>query len=113
MKLITAYIQPDRLEDVKKELFNASVEKFSITNALGCGKEKKYSESYRGIIEEVDLMKKLRIEIAINDEYKNAAVTALINGARSSKVGDGKIFIQNLDECIRIRTGETDENAIG
>jgi nitrogen regulatory protein P-II 1 len=113
MKLITVYIQPERLEQVKEELFAANVMKFSITNSLGCGKEKKYSESYRGVMEEVDLMKKLRLEIAINDEYVDKAITAIINGARTSKIGDGKIFVQNLDQCIRIRTGESDREAIG
>jgi nitrogen regulatory protein P-II 1 len=113
MKLITVYIQPERLEQVKEELFNAHVMKFSITNALGCGKEKKYSETYRGVMEEVDLMKKLRLEIAINDEYLDKAIAAIINGARTSKIGDGKIFVQELDQCIRIRTGESDTEAIG
>ena len=113
MKLITVYIQPERLEQVKEELFAANVMKFSITNALGCGKEKKYSESYRGVMEEVDLLKKLRLEIAINDEYLDRAITAIINGARTAKIGDGKILVQSLDQCIRIRTGESDREAIG
>jgi nitrogen regulatory protein P-II 1 len=113
MKLITAYIQPERLEHVKEELFAADVMKFSITNALGCGKERKYSESYRGVMEEVDMMKKLRVEIAINDEYVERALSAIINGARTSKIGDGKILVQDLVQCIRIRTGESDRDAIG
>lgn len=113
MKLITAFIQPERLEMVKRELLDAKVMKFSITNALGCGKEKKYSEAYRGVVEEVDMMKKLRIECAVNDEYCDRAIEAIINGARTSKVGDGKILVQELVQCIRIRTGESDRDAIG
>jgi nitrogen regulatory protein P-II 1 len=113
VKLITAYIQPERLERVKEELFSAQVMKFSITNALGCGKERKYSESYRGVMEEVDLMKKLRLEIAINEDYLDRVLSAIIDGARTAKIGDGKIFVQDLEQCIRIRTGESDNEAIG
>lgn len=113
MKLITAYIRPEQLEQVKEALFKAEVPKFSITNALGCGMEKKYNETYRGIIENVDLLKKLRLEVAVNDEFLDRAVGAIIEGARTSKIGDGKIFVQGLEECIRIRTGESGFNAIG
>ena len=113
MKLITAYIQPERLENVKNGLFAIQVRKFSITNALGCGMEKKYNENYRGVEDEVDLMKKLRIEVAVNYEYADRVITAIIDGARTSRIGDGKIFVQNLEQCIRIRTGESDREAIG
>ncbi len=113
MKLITAYIQPHKLNDVKQELFKAEVYKISITNALGCGQQKGYHESYRGVDDEVNLLKKVRVEIAVNDNFVKPTVDAIIKGARTGEIGDGKIFIVTLDECIRIRTGETGNVAIG
>ena len=113
MKLITAYIQPHKLNDVKQELFKAEVYKISITNALGCGQQKGYHESYRGVDDEVNLLKKVRVEIAVNDNFVKPTVDAIIKGARTGEIGDGKIFIVPLDECIRIRTGETGNVASG
>ena len=110
MKLIIAYIQPHKLQDVKKSLYQAEVFKMSVTNALGCGAQKGYHESYRGVDFEVNLLK---IEIAVNDEFVDRTVNALIEGARSGNIGDGKIFILDLGECIRIRTGERGGKAIG
>jgi nitrogen regulatory protein P-II 2 len=72
-----------------------------------------YHESYRGVDIEVNLLKKLRLEIAVNDDYVKATVDAIIDGARTGKIGDGKIFVTELSECIRIRTGETGKEAIG
>lgn len=113
MKLITAYIQPQKLNDVKQELYKAEVYKISVTNALGCGQQKGYHESYRGVDDEVNLLKKVRIEIAVNDNFVTPTVDAIVKGARTGEIGDGKIFIVTLDECIRIRTGETGTVAIG
>ena len=113
MKLIIAYIQPHKLQDVKKALYKAEVHKMSVTNALGCGEQHGYEESYRGIKFEVNLLKKVRIEIAINEEFVEKAVDAIIEGARTEKIGDGKIFVLNLAECIRIRTGDKGNAAIG
>ena len=113
MKLIVAYIQPHMLNEVKQELFKADVVKMSVTNALGCGQQMGYHESYRGVDIEVNLLKKVRIEIAVNDDYVKPTVDAIIKGARSGNIGDGKIFIVNLEECIRIRSGETGSEAIG
>ena len=113
MKLIIAYIQPHMLNEVKQELYKAEVYKISITNAMGCGQQKGYHESYRGVDIEVTLLKKERIEIAINDNFVQATVDAIIKGARTGEIGDGKIFIMPLEECIRIRTGETGTEAIG
>jgi nitrogen regulatory protein P-II 1 len=113
MKLITAYIQPHRLNDVKQELYKAEVYKISVTNALGCGQQKGYHESYRGVDDEVNLLKKVRIEIAVNDNFVGPTVDAIVRGARTGEIGDGKIFIVALEECIRIRTGETGTAAIG
>jgi nitrogen regulatory protein P-II 1 len=113
MKLIIAYIQPHMLNEVKQELYKAEVYKISITNAMGCGQQKGYSEHYRGIEMEVNLLKKVRIEIAVNDNFVKPTINAIIQGARSGEIGDGKIFILPIEETIRIRTGETGQAAIG
>jgi nitrogen regulatory protein P-II 1 len=113
MKLIIAYIQPHALNDVKQELYRSDVYKLSVTNALGCGQQKGYTEHYRGVEIEVNLLKKVRIEIAVNDGFVKPAVDAIIRGARSGEIGDGKIFVLPVDEVIRIRTGENGEEAIG
>ena len=113
MKLIIAYIQPEALTPVKQSLFEAGVYKISVTNALGCGQQMGYHETYRGADVEVNLLKKVRIEIAVNDNFVDVTVDALIRGARTGNVGDGKIFILDLSECIRIRTGEKGSEAIG
>lgn len=113
MKLIIAYIQPEKLNDVKQALYRAEVRKMSVTNALGCGQQGGFHESYRGVDVEVNLLKKVRLEIAVNDSFVKPTVDAIIAGARSGNIGDGKIFVVDLGECIRIRTGETGKEAIG
>ncbi|MHB0914873.1 MAG: P-II family nitrogen regulator [Thermoleophilia bacterium] len=113
MKLIIAYIQPEKLNDVKQSLFEKEVRKMSVTNSLGCGQQMGYHESYRGVDIEVNLLKKVRLEIAVNDEFVDTAVEAIIAGARTGEIGDGKIFILDLPEAIRIRTGERGVEAIG
>jgi nitrogen regulatory protein P-II 1 len=113
MKLIVAYIQPHKLNDVKEELYRSEVYKMSVTNSLGCGQQKGYHESYRGVDIEVNLLKKVRLEIAVNDEFVDATTEAIIRGARSGEIGDGKIFVLPLENVIRIRSGETGKEAIG
>ncbi|KPK62405.1 MAG: transcriptional regulator [Planctomycetes bacterium SM23_32] len=113
MKLIIAYIQPEKLNDVKQELYRAEVFKMSVTNALGCGQQKGYTESYRGVPIEVNLLKKVRLEIAVNEDFVQPTVDAIIAGARTGQIGDGKIFIVELAACVRIRTGESGSVAIG
>ena len=113
MKLIVTYIQPQRLNAVKQALYDAQIFKMSVTNALGCGEEHGYQESYRGVGIEVDLLKKVRLELALNEDFVQPATDAIIKGAKTGEVGDGKIFISDLSECIRIRTGETGKDAIG
>jgi len=98
---------------VKQALYAAEVFKLSVTNALGCGQQGGYHETYRGVDIEVNLLKKVRLEIAVNDNFVKPTVDAIVAGARTGKIGDGKIFIVPLDECIRIRTGETGSEAIG
>ena len=113
MKLIIAYIQPEALNEVKQTLYEAGVFKMSVTNALGCGQQMGYHESYRGADLEVNLLKKVRLEIAVNAEYVDATTDAIIRGARTGNIGDGKIFVLDLPDCIRIRTGERGADAIG
>ncbi len=102
MKLIIAYIQPDRLKKVKEELFRAEVFKVSVTNALGCGQQKGFHEIYRGVEAEVNLLKKVRLEIAVNEGFVEPTIAAIVKGARTGEIGDGKIFVLPLQECVRI-----------
>jgi nitrogen regulatory protein P-II 1 len=113
MRLIIAYIQPHKLNDVKQELYKVEVHKISVTNSMGCGQQGGYTESYRGVDIEVNLLKKVRLEIAVNENFVQPTVDAIIKGARTGEIGDGKIFVLPIEECIRIRTGETGREAIG
>ena len=113
MKLVIAYIQPEKLNDVKQKLFEKRVSKMSVTNALGCGQQQGYEEHYRGTVVEINLLKKVRLEIAINDEFVEPAIDAITAAARTGQIGDGKIFVLPLEKCVRIRTGEQGEEAIG
>ena len=113
MKLVVAMIQPHKLPDVKKALFDADIHKMSVTNMLGCGQQKGFSETYRGVVHEVNLLKKVRFEVAVNEEFVEPTVQAIIKGAKSGQIGDGKIFVINLERCVRIRTGEEGNDAIG
>lgn len=112
MKLITAIIKPEKLTDVKQALFEADVTKMTVSNVIGCGQQMGYKESYRGAVSEINLLKKVRIEIAVNDTFAQVAVDAIIKGARTGNIGDGKIFITELAECIKVRTGETGNSGI-
>jgi nitrogen regulatory protein P-II 2 len=113
MKLIIAIIQPHLLPSVKKALYDAQVYKITVSNVLGCGEEKGYHETYRGVEHEVTLLKKIRLEIAVNEDFVEPTINAIVKGARTNNVGDGKIFVTGLEECIRIRTGERGTRAIG
>ena len=112
MKLIVAFIQPQKLNSVKQALYAKEIHKMSVTNALGCGQQKGFHENYRGVDVEVNLRKKVKVEIAVNDDFVDATVEAIIEGARTGNIGDGKILVLPIDDAIRIRTGETGEDAI-
>jgi len=113
MKLLIAYVQPERLHHVKRALSEVEVTRMSVTNALGCGQQRGFTESYRGTEFEVQLLKKVRFEIAVNDSYLERTKEAVIKGARTGNFGDGVIFVLDLGECYRIRTGEQGGPAIG
>jgi nitrogen regulatory protein P-II 2 len=113
MKLIIAYIQPEKLADVKKALEKKDVFKMSVIHAMGCGQQKGTHESYQGVTMDGSLLKKTRLEIAVNDNFVKPTVDAIVAGAKTGAIGDGKIFVLDLPECIRIRTGETGSVAIG
>ena len=113
MKKIEAIIQPEKFDDVKKELFKASVHKMTASRVRGCGQQKGYTESYRGAIYKINLLPKIKLEIAVNDELVESTISAITKGAYTGEIGDGKIFITDLDECVRIRTKERGPRAIG
>ncbi|MDR1777667.1 MAG: P-II family nitrogen regulator [Desulfovibrio sp.] len=106
MKLLIGYIRPEALNSVKEKLYADSIFAMSVTNVLGAGQQKGYTELYRGVQTEVNLLKKLRIEICLPDEKVDAAMDAITAGARTEKEGDGVIFVLDVSEGRRIRTGE-------
>ena len=113
MKLIVAIIRPHQLPAVKRALYQQQIYKITVSNVLGCGEEKGYHETFRGVDHEVTLLKKVRLEIAINNDFVEKAVETIVTAARTNDVGDGKIFVLDLADCIRIRTGEKGNLAIG
>jgi nitrogen regulatory protein P-II 1 len=113
MKMIVAIIQPYKLTDVKQALFDSEIHLMTVSNVLGSGRQLGHTETYRGVPEEVNLLKKVKIEIAVNEDFVKPAIDAITKGARTGEIGDGKIFIFDLPECMRIRTGETGSEAIG
>ena len=113
MKLIIAIIQPDKLEEVKDELYKAEVNLITASEVLGHGRQKGVTEIYRGTKETGNLLRKIRLEIAVNENFVEPTVKAIIKGAKTGEIGDGKIFVLDLPQCIRIRTGETGGVAIG
>ncbi len=113
MKLIIAVVQPEKLTDVKQALTEAKVGKMTVSNVIGCGSQGGYTETYRGAETEVTLLNKVRFEIAVNDDFVKPTVDAIVKGARTGNIGDGKIFVVPLEQCIRVRTGETGSDAIG
>ena len=113
MKYIVAVINPHKLETVKSELEKEEVYLMTVVDALGCGRQKGLTEVYRGVKEVGNLLRKTKIEIAINDAFLERTISAIKRGAREGELGDGKIFVFELGDCIRIRTGERGGKAIG
>ena len=113
MKLIVAIIQPHRLEKVKTALEAIEVNLMTVTEVLGQGRQKGVTEVYRGAKEAGGLLKKVRLDIAVNENFVEPTITAITKGAHTGEVGDGKIFVLDLAECIRISNGERGGKAIG
>jgi len=113
MKLIIAIIQPDKLEEVKEELYKVDINLITVSEVLGHGRQKGVTEIYRGAKETGNLLRKIRLEIAVNDNFVQPTIDAIVKGAKTGETGDGKIFILPLEDCIRIRTGEKGSVAIG
>jgi nitrogen regulatory protein P-II 1 len=113
MKYIIAVIQPDRLDDVLRKLEDKDIHLVTVTSVMGRGRQKGIAEVYRSHKEAGSLLKKTKLEIAVNEEFVQPAIQAITSGARTGKVGDGKIFVVDLKDVVRIRTGETGGTAIG
>ena len=112
MKLITAVIKPFRLDEVRNALSEVGVQGMTVTEVKGFGRQRGHTELYRGAEYVVDFLPKVKIELALTDDLVDRAVEAIIEAAKTEKVGDGKIFITDLSQVYRIRTGETGEQAI-
>ncbi len=112
MKLISAIIKPFKLDDVRHELSEIGVQGMTVTETSGYGRQKGHTELYRGAEYQVDFIPKIKIEIAASDDRVDAVIDAITRAASSGKIGDGKIFVTSLEQVIRIRTGETGDDAI-
>ncbi|MBN1866001.1 P-II family nitrogen regulator [Candidatus Sumerlaeota bacterium] len=113
MKYVIAIIQPDRLQEVMDELTKEEIHLVTVSNVLGRGRQKGISEVYRSHKEAGSLLKKVKLEIAVNEEYVQPTVDAISRAAHTGQIGDGKVFVVDLSKCVRIRTGETGNEAIG
>jgi len=113
MKYIVGIIQPDRLDEVLKRLTEEEIHLVTVSNVLGRGRQKGIAQVYRSHKEQGSLLKKVKVEVAVNEPFVEKTIRAITGGAQSGQIGDGKIFVMDLDECIRIRTGERGGDAIG
>ena len=112
MKLVTAIVKPFKLDDVREALSDIGVQGITVTEVKGFGRQKGHTELYRGAEYVVDFLPKVKLEIAVTDEMVDAAIEAITRVASTGKIGDGKIFVTNLEQVIRIRTGETGADAV-
>lgn len=112
MKLVMAIIKPFKLDDVREALSEAGVQGVTVTEVKGFGRQRGHTELYRGAEYVVDFLPKTKIEVAVDDARVEAVIDAIATSARTGKIGDGKIFVADLRQVVRIRTGETDSNAI-
>jgi len=112
MKMITAIIKPFKLDDVRQAVADIGIQGITVTEVKGFGRQRGHTELYRGAEYVVDFLPKAKIELAVTDDLADQVVEAIANTARTGKIGDGKIFVSELDEAIRIRTGETGAEAV-
>lgn len=113
MKLVVAYIRPERLSAVKQALFQRDIHNMSVTNILGAGRQLGFTETYRGVMTEVTLHKKIRLELGVNEDFVPTVIEGIKEGARSGEPGDGVVFVLDVGQAIRIRTDETGPDAMG
>lgn len=112
MKMIVAVIKPFKLDDVREALSDIGVTGLTVTEAKGFGRQKGHTELYRGAEYVVDFVPKVKLELAVRDDQLDQAIEAIIKAAATGKIGDGKIFVSDLQQVVRIRTGETNDDAI-
>ena len=112
MKMVAAVIKPFKLDDVREALSDIGVQGITVTEVKGFGRQKGHTELYRGAEYVVDFLPKIKIELAVPDELLDRVIEAIMNAAKTGKIGDGKIFVYGLDQAIRIRTGETGAEAL-
>ena len=112
MKLVTAIIKPFKLDDAREALSDVGIQGLTVTEVKGFGRQKGHTELYRGAEYTVDFLPKTKIELAVDDSIVEQVIEAIVNTARTGKIGDGKVFVSSLEEVIRIRTGETGAEAI-
>jgi len=112
MKLVTAIIKPFKADDVREALSELGVSGMTLTEVKGFGRQKGHTELYRGAEYVIDFLPKVKLEVAVSDELSDQVVEAICKAANSGQIGDGKIFVSNLEQTIRIRTGETDNDAL-
>jgi nitrogen regulatory protein P-II 1 len=112
MKLVVAVIRPERLGSVLEELYNAEVQGLTISRAQGHGGERDHVETYRGTTVKMELSEKIRLEIGVSNHFVDPTIQAIVRGARTGEVGDGKIFVLPVEQVVRFRTGELDQSAV-
>jgi len=112
MKLITAIIKPFKLDDVREALADVGVQGLTVEEVKGFGRQKGHTELYRGAEYIIDFVPKAKIQVAVSDDQADAVIEAIISSANSNKIGDGKIFVSDLERVVRIRTGEQDDSAL-
>ncbi|MDT0582292.1 MULTISPECIES: P-II family nitrogen regulator [Alteromonadaceae] len=112
MKLVTAIIKPFKLDDVREAISEIGIDGLTVTEVKGFGRQKGHTELYRGAEYQVDFLPKVKLEIAVNDDQVERLVEAIVGAAKTGKIGDGKVFVYDLEQAVRIRTGEADADAL-
>ena len=112
MKLVTAIIKPCKLDDVREAISEIGIDGLTVTEVKGFGRQKGHTELYRGAEYQVDFLPKVKLEIAVQDDQVDRLVEAIVGAAKTGKIGDGKVFVYDLEGAVRIRTGETDSDAL-
>ncbi len=113
MKMVVAIIQPEKLNKIKQLLYENDINRFIVSECYGHSDEDAIIETYRGVEMEIDLQKKIRLQIAVNDEFVDKTVNAILEGGKTGKIGDGKIFVTPIEKCYRISSGEEGAESIG